>query len=155
MKFSKLNIVFNILHINCLLGFCKMTFTIYFIFTSLACIIFIPLFTSFCSFHMLCPYLSWKIFCQTPNSMSTHQQFNLSVIWYENWFPNHLAHTHRNSMPIFWIFFGQTLFLHQNFFDPRFFSTKMQIPIIILLPSLWLTTLPRPCQSTCIFRAPM
>ena len=36
LTFFKLKIVFNILHINCLLGFCKMTFTIYLIFTSLA-----------------------------------------------------------------------------------------------------------------------
>ena len=40
---------FNIFHMNCLLGFRKMTFTIHLIFTSHAGIIFSPLFTTFCS----------------------------------------------------------------------------------------------------------
>ena len=50
MKFSKLKIVFfNILHINYLLGFRKMTFTIHLIFTSPAGMKFRTLFTPFCS----------------------------------------------------------------------------------------------------------
>ena len=49
MKFSKLKIVFNILNMNYLLGFRKMTFTIPLIFTSPAGMKFRPLFTTFCS----------------------------------------------------------------------------------------------------------
>ena len=41
-------IVFNILHMNCFLGFRNMTFTIHLIFTSPAGIIFRPLFTTVC-----------------------------------------------------------------------------------------------------------
>ena len=49
MNFQKLEIVFNILHMNYLLGFRKMTLTIHLIFTSPAGIIFRPPFTIFCS----------------------------------------------------------------------------------------------------------
>ena len=67
-------IVFNILHMNCFLGFRNMTFTIHLVFTSPAGIIFRPLFTTFCTsfviiflenkhmvWHlMLYEFLSWK-----------------------------------------------------------------------------------------------
>ena len=60
MNFSKLKIVFINLHINCLLGFRKITFTIHLIFTSLAGITFRPRFTTFCSCYLFCHYLSQK-----------------------------------------------------------------------------------------------
>ena len=61
MNFLKLKLFCNILHMNCLLGFRKMTFTIHLIVTSLAGIIFRPLFTTFCSYF--CYYLSRKKNC--------------------------------------------------------------------------------------------
>ena len=49
MNFLKLKLGYNILNMNYLLGFHKMTFKIHLIFTSLAGIIFRPLFSTFCS----------------------------------------------------------------------------------------------------------
>ncbi len=47
MNFLKLKLGYNILNMNYLMGFYKMTFKIHFIFTSLAGIIFGPLFSTF------------------------------------------------------------------------------------------------------------
>ena len=46
-EFLEVKITSNILHMNCLLGYCKMTFMIHLIFTSLAGMIFRPHFTTF------------------------------------------------------------------------------------------------------------
>ena len=67
-------VTFHHLYCTCLLGFCKMTFTIYLIFTSIAVIIFSPLFTTFCSFYVFCYYLSRK------------NHFFMLSTWYYTWF---------------------------------------------------------------------
>ena len=65
--------LFIILNMNCILGFRKMTFKIHLIFTSLAGIIFRPLFSTFCS--------CYKFYTL---SRKSHYFFMLST-WYCSW----------------------------------------------------------------------
>ena len=69
-----LKIVFINIHMNCLLGFRKMTFTIHLLFASLAGMIFRPWFTTFCSCNMFCLL-----------SFSKKNTFFMLIIWYCNW----------------------------------------------------------------------
>ena len=74
-EFLEVKIVYNNLHMNCLLGCCKMTFTIHPLFTSLVGMIFRPLLTTFCSCFViiLLEKITFFVFstcCSTRNFMN-------------------------------------------------------------------------------------
>ena len=108
---------FNILHINYLLGFRKMTFTIHLIFTSLAGMKLRPLFTTFCSCLVII-FLEKKITALHVKHMILHLMFYefLSHHYMENLFYlslTHLQFGYRHAWVL--VFRKMSFLIHLNF----------------------------------------
>ena len=96
MNFHKLEIVFNILHMNYLLGFLNMTFTIHLIFRSPAGMIVRPLLSTFCPCFVIIFLEKKSLFLCIAHGMA------LYVVWI-SFLKKVLPHIHCNFVfiPLF------------------------------------------------------